>query len=125
MKRSGRRFSIFSLWRFCTTLPKLLASLLKRPFTSEWFDVLAAANSGDADEVPEGWKTVREIAAETGLRESHTWKQLRRLEKLSDGVLEFERDNYSSRSALFVHQIPLRLSHPNISPRMVPLRKPS
>jgi len=59
--------------------PKRLASLLKRPFSSEWFDVLAAANSGDADEVPEGWKTVREIAAETGFSEHHTWKQLRQL----------------------------------------------
>jgi len=89
MKRSGRRFSIFSLWRFCTTLPKLLASLLKRPFTSEWFDVLAAANSGDADEVPEGWKTVREISAETGLSESHTWKQLRQLHE--QGKIERRR----------------------------------
>ena len=46
---------------------------------SEWFDVLAAANSGDADEVPEGWETVREIAASVGLSESHTWKRLRQL----------------------------------------------
>ena len=46
---------------------------------SEWFDILAAANSGDADEVPAGWKTVREIAAETGFSDHHVWKRLRSL----------------------------------------------
>jgi len=68
---------------------KRLASLLKRPFSSEWFDVLAAANSGDDDEVPEGWKTVREIAAETGYSEHHTWKQLRQLHE--QGKIERRR----------------------------------
>jgi len=72
MRRSGQRFSIFSHCPFYTTLPK-------RPIASEWFDVLSAANYGNADEVPEGWKTVREIAAETGYSGHHVWKRLRQL----------------------------------------------
>ena len=63
--------------------------LADAPVTSEWFDVLAAANSGDADEVPEGWKTVREIAAETSFGEHHTWKQLRQLHE--QGKIERRR----------------------------------
>ena len=75
--------------------------------TSEWFDILAAANSGDADEVPEGWKTVREIAAEAGLSESHTWKRLRQLHEQG----KIERRCFRICTGTTIRPVPHYLHH--------------
>ena len=47
------------------------------PIGAEWFDALQHAADTNCEEVPEGWMTVREIAAQTGMSEGHTWKRLR------------------------------------------------
>ena len=36
---------------------------------AEWFDALQHAADTNCEEVPEGWMTVREIAAQTGMSE--------------------------------------------------------
>jgi len=51
------------------------------PIGAEWFDALQHATDTKIDEVPEGWLTVREIAAQTGMSEGHTWKRLRHATK--------------------------------------------
>ena len=59
------------------------------PVGSEWFDALQLAADTTCEVVPEGWLTVREIAAQVGMSEGHTWRRLR---MLVDGAKAEARD---------------------------------
>lgn len=49
-----------------------------------WIKALGSAVSGSPDEVPDGWYTVKEVAAMTGFSEVWTYKKLLRLEQQGD-----------------------------------------
>ena len=42
----------------------------------QWLERLAGAMNGGAEEVPEGWQTLKEIVEETGYTQGHVWQQL-------------------------------------------------
>lgn len=53
---------------------------------NEWLAILAKAGRKKVEHVPDGWKTVIEIAEETGRSKSHTAKMLN--EAFESGAIE-------------------------------------
>jgi hypothetical protein len=56
---------------------------------AEWMEALGGALQRGPEQVPEGWHTVREIAAMTGYSEVWTYKKLLRL--VEQGKAEIKR----------------------------------
>mgnify|MGYP001312845670 CR=1 FL=1 len=56
---------------------------------AEWMEALGGALHRGPEQVPEGWHTVREIAAMTGYSEVWTYKKLLRL--VEQGKAEIKR----------------------------------
>ena len=66
---------------------------------NDWLAVLARASLKTADEVPEGYKTVAQIAKETGKSNSRTNKTLR--EAVKQGLVETRRFNIPTGDKLY------------------------
>ena len=66
---------------------------------NEWLKVLSSAGKRVADEVPEGYKTVAQIAKETGKSSSQTTKHLREALKL--GLVETRRFTIETGDKLY------------------------
>jgi predicted transcriptional regulator len=66
---------------------------------NDWLKVLASAGKRVADEVPPGFKTVAQIAKETGKSNSQTNKHLREAVKL--GLVETRKFNVPAGEKLY------------------------
>ena len=64
----------------------------------QWLDRLHGAMSGEAEEVPEGWSTLKEIMAETGYTHGYVWQNLEKLVK--QGRVEKRKFRIQSTSSI-------------------------